>query len=102
MFLWGRGYRNAYTLLGGLDAWKDEVLFPLTPAQATAEERARFERTLQVARFFGGQARTPASQAGAPVGMPKLEASAPPVPPPAPSVAGPGSAAPKKKKREGC
>ena len=34
LVLKARGFVAAYTLLGGLDAWKDEVLFPLAPAQA--------------------------------------------------------------------
>jgi rhodanese-related sulfurtransferase len=102
MFLWGRGYRNAYTLLGGLDAWKDEVLFPVIPAQATTEERVQFERALQMAKFFGGQARAAAAPGGAPAEMPKVEASALSVPPPPAPGAGSGGAAPKKKKREGC
>ena len=57
-----------YTLLEGLDAWKDEVLFPVQPRNATAEDQARFERAAQVARFFGGQPRAasaPGSEPGA-------------------------------------
>jgi rhodanese-related sulfurtransferase len=102
MFLWGRGYRNAYTLLGGLDAWKDEVLFPVIPAQATTEERAQVERALQVAKFFGGQARAAAALGGAPAEMPKVEAPAMPVPPPPPPGGGSRRAAPKRTKRQGC
>ena len=28
-----KGYRGVYMLLGGLDAWMDEVLFPAPPAE---------------------------------------------------------------------
>jgi rhodanese-related sulfurtransferase len=101
LYLWGRGYRNAYTLLGGLDAWKDEVLFPVAPAQPTEQERAQFERAIQVAKFFGGQPRAAAAPGGAPGELPKVEAAALPAPPPPPPGGGTAGAAPKKK-REGC
>jgi rhodanese-related sulfurtransferase len=101
MVLKGKGYTAAYTLLGGLDAWNEEVLFPVIPPSPTSEQQARFERTVQVARFFGGQPR--AAAAGGvpqPVAMPALSATAPSIAAPTlPAGAGPG--APKKKK-EGC
>jgi len=50
MVLKGRGYTRAYTLLEGLDAWKDEVLFPVMPQSPTAEQQAQFERSAQVAK----------------------------------------------------
>ncbi len=62
MVLKGRGYTRVYTLLEGLDAWKDEVLFPVMPQSPTPEQQARFERAAQVAKFFGGQ---PAGRRGA-------------------------------------
>jgi len=102
MLLWARGRSNTYMLLGGLEAWKDEVLFPVAPSSATPQERAAFERAIQVARFFGGQPRAASSAtAGAPAGLPMLEAPAlPKVPPPAPAAG--GQRAPRKKRKEGC
>src|SRR5512141_260130 len=35
MVLKGQGYPRVYTLLEGLDAWKDEVLFPVVPQNPT-------------------------------------------------------------------
>jgi rhodanese-related sulfurtransferase len=105
-----RGYQGVYILLGGLDAWRDEVLFPtladsLTPFQA--ERNAKLQAR---AVHFGGQARaaaaasaggelpaagtTPAAVAGAPA----LSAIAPP----AAVASAAGAAAPAKKKKEGC
>ena len=98
MALKGMGYRRVYTLLEGLDAWKDEVLFPVAPASPSPEEEARFERAVQVARFFGGQPRAAVAPGAAPMALP--------APPAAPAVALPslpaGAGSGPKKKREGC
>ncbi len=105
MLMRARGFTNVYTVLLGLDGWKDDVLFPVLPADASPQDRARFERTAAVAKFFGGQARVgseaaagsepglPAMSAPAPSEMPKL---APPVPGKAPAPMTP------RKKKEGC
>jgi rhodanese-related sulfurtransferase len=97
MLLRAQGYEAVYMVLGGLDAWKDEVLFPSLPADADADAaaRAQFERTTQVAKFFGGEARVAGDAAPPTVGaeLPKL-AAPPPMPGPATPVA--------KKKKEGC
>jgi len=101
MVLKGQGYRSVYTLQGGLDAWTDEVLYPVRPGQATGNEQARFERAAQLARFFGGQAR----EATGPSAPTSVAPIAPPMPPVAaptlPGGAGGATAGPKKKK-EGC
>ena len=104
MLLRAQGYEAVYMVLGGLDAWKDEVLFPVLPADADAKARAQFERAAQVAKFFGGEGRIgvapgagQAASATAPTvanELPKLTAP-PPMPGPATPVA-------KKKKKEGC
>jgi rhodanese-related sulfurtransferase len=95
MLMQAQGFRSVYTVLGGLDAWKDEVLYPALPAQASALERARFERAAAVARFFGGEPRAEGGTAvPASVELPKLAA-------PAPSGAA-TPVAPRKKKKEGC
>jgi rhodanese-related sulfurtransferase len=88
-----QGYHGVYMLFGGLDAWKDEVLFPALPADPTPEELARFERARFVSEQFGGTPRTGVEdevrQAAVP--LPKVDASARTV---APTRA--------KKKKEGC
>jgi len=104
MLLRAQGYEAVYFVLGGFDAWQDEVLFPTLPADADAQARAQFERAAQVAKFFGGEARIgvapEAGQAAAATApavaseLPKLTAP-PPMPGPATPVA-------KKKKKEGC
>jgi rhodanese-related sulfurtransferase len=96
MLLRAQGYDAVYMVLGGLDAWKDEVLFPSLPADAAPPARAQFERAAQVAKFFGGEARVGGDAAAPTAGaeLPKLTAP-PPMPGPATPVA-------KKKKKEGC
>jgi hypothetical protein len=103
-----QGHAAVYTVLGGLDGWKDEVLFPVMPAGASPQELARFERTAAVARFFGGTPRTASDAAAATDGEPQMPALATPatpelprLAPPVPGRASPVSA-PTKKKKEGC
>ncbi len=57
MLMRAQGHAAVYTVLGGLDGWKDEVLFPVMPADATPQQRARFEQVAAMATFFGGQPR---------------------------------------------
>ena len=98
MALKGMGYRRVYTLLEGLDAWKDEVLFPLAPPSPSPEEQARFERAVQVARFFGGQPRAAVAPGAEPMALPTPAAAPAVALPSLPAGAGGGP----KKKREGC
>ncbi len=98
MALKGLGYRRVYTLLEGLDAWKDEVLFPVAPPSPSPEEQARFERAVQVARFFGGQPRAAVAPGAEPMALPTPAAAPAVALPSLPAGAGSGP----KKKREGC
>jgi len=90
-----RGYPGVYTVLGGLDGWTDEVLYPVAPAGGDPAATARFEQAAAMARFLGGEPRGAGSEAGAAVApeLPKLAAPA------APAVI---PAAPRGKRREGC
>jgi rhodanese-related sulfurtransferase len=95
MLLRAKGFKNAYTLKGGLDQWKEDVLFPALAESAPPQDRARFERAVALARFFGGSPRGggPQTAAAKVPEMPKVEA-------PAPTVG--AKSAPSKKKKEGC
>jgi rhodanese-related sulfurtransferase len=86
-------YTGAYMLLGGLDAWMDEVLFPALPAEATPQQIAEFEKLRVVSEYFGGRPRTggEAQVEQAAVPLPQVDASAQPVIPTR-----------KKRKKEGC
>jgi rhodanese-related sulfurtransferase len=97
-----RGARNAYFLLGGLDAGKEEVLFPALAPDPTPEQQQRNAELASVAAHFGGQAmtRTPAGDGTAvpatppTPAMPRVEA------PVAPAGAVPAGAP--RKRKEGC
>jgi hypothetical protein len=104
MLLRAKGYKGAYILNGGLDAWKAQVLFPVladTPDTPNAERRARDAKAASLAAFFGGQARMGSGAAASLVGAPAMAMPAMPtvVAPVSPVGGGkPGA----KKKREGC
>lgn len=91
-------YKAVYLLNGGMNAWKNEILFPKLDATATAEQTAAFEKVKQVSLHFGGTpqivfggtATTVAAHTTTAPIMPKLTA-------PAGKVGG-GA----KKKKEGC
>jgi rhodanese-related sulfurtransferase len=101
LLLRGRGYRGVYTLQGGLDAWKDQVLFPMMPQSPSPEEQAGFEEAAHVAKLFGGQPRAAASGGDAQlVDMSALQASTPTVA--APSLPAAGGGKSRRGPREGC
>ena len=86
------GFPGVYTVLGGLDAWVDEVLYPPAPALATPESMAEFERLKAIAAYFGGSPRG-AMEDGEPaeLQLPSVQMTAPVI------------VAPRKKRRkEGC
>lgn len=47
-------YPGVYTVLGGMNAWEDEILFPQLAADASPEAVAEFAKTEEVSRYFGG------------------------------------------------
>ncbi len=91
-------YKSVYILDGGLNAWKDKILFPKLADNSTDEEKSTFEKVKQISLHFGGtpqlisggtsSAVTPQSAQVQP--MPKLSAPKSPA----------GGVA--KKKKEGC
>jgi rhodanese-related sulfurtransferase len=90
-----REYRGVYLLRGGLEEWKEKILFPTAPEIPTAEQAAAFEKSKQVSTFFGGTPLAGTRQEpGAAIAMPKVL--------PAPPAAGAASGGPVKKKKEGC
>jgi rhodanese-related sulfurtransferase len=90
-----KGYKHAYILLGGLDAWNDEILFPTLTENATPTQKADFEKVKAVSAYFGGNPQTGGApeQVSAKKALPKLSA---PTGSAAPATAG------GKKKKEGC
>jgi hypothetical protein len=91
-----KDYTGVYILRGGLEQWKDSVLFPSLPAEATPAQRAAFAKMSEVSTFFGGQPQG-ASTAARPTVAPSLPMTGMPA-----ITAPPAAAAPKRKKKEGC
>lgn len=92
------GFKSCSMLLGGLDTWKDEILFPEAPAaNSTTKEQIDFARRAALSAHFGGAPRgqEPGSQAAPRPDLPKLS-------PPLPTAEGPGTAPRPKKRKEGC
>lgn len=87
-----RDYNGVYILDGGVEAWKDEVLFPSLAANASPEEKAEFEKMAEVSKFFGGTPQTGTEENEKEISMPKLELPA----------AVPMTTPKQKPKREGC
>jgi rhodanese-related sulfurtransferase len=89
-----KGYKGVYILDGGLNAWKEKVLFPKAPINGNKEELAQFEKMKEVSKFFGGQAQSDLSVAELKPSFQLPTSSA--------GVQKTGNAPAKKKKREGC
>jgi rhodanese-related sulfurtransferase len=98
LLLHAQGFVAVRPLDGGLQAWKDQVLYPVVPADSSAAVGEAFARDVAVARWFGGAPR----QAG-PAGTLLAATAAAPVVPPVmvPSMPA-GAPPPAKKKKEGC
>lgn len=56
-----KNYKGVYILDGGLNSWKEKVLFPKAPVNAGKDELVEFEKIKEVAKYFGGQAQTDSS-----------------------------------------
>jgi len=53
-----KNYKGVYILDGGMNAWKEKVLFPKDPVNGSKNELAQFEKLKEVAKYFGGQAQS--------------------------------------------
>jgi len=90
-------YKNVYILKGGLNEWKDKILYPKLSENATAEEKNNFEKVKQISLHFGG---TPQIVSGTTTNVIQNVQT-----PSAPKIVQPPAGNLKnvpKKKREGC
>ena len=53
MLLKAKGLANVYTLKGGLNAWKEDILFPVLSETASPEERVLFAKRKALSEYFG-------------------------------------------------
>ncbi len=84
-------YKNVYTLYGGLNAWKDKILFPRVSETIDNSEAVKIA---EISKFFGGQPQNNSqTETAAKYNNPMPKISTPAANPLTPS---------KKKKKEGC
>lgn len=74
-------YPAVYTVLGGMNAWEDEILFPQLAADASPEAMAAFAKIQEVSRYFGGSPSVGGEASAAPADrvMPEVEMPAVPL-----------------------
>lgn len=96
-------YKSVYILEGGLNGWKDKVVFPKVPANLPKEELPKVEKMRVVAQYFGGDLVTSSgtSEINQEIKLPSSTTSVVPKST-QPQTGGGKVTAPKKKKREGC
>lgn len=93
-------YNSVYILEGGLNGWKEKVVFPKVPANPSKDDLAKLEKKKAVAQYFGGDLITETTSAEVRTEI-KLPTSSF-VPQSTQPKTGGKVTAPKKKKREGC
>lgn len=94
-----KDFKNVYMLKGGLEEWKDKILFPKLAANATEVEKAKFEIASAISRYFGGTPQLVSGEQPTSVAIQSTTPQAPKIQAPAGASSGGGV---KKKKREGC
>ncbi len=67
-------YKGVYVLEGGLQCWKDQILFPKLRIDASPEEKIEFQKMAEISKFFGGQPQTGTTVSKQNTEMPKLKA----------------------------
>ena len=91
-------YKSVYILKGGLNEWKEKILYPKLAENASSEEKAEFEKIKQISLHFGGVPQIVSGTTTSNVIQNVQTSPAPKItPPPASNL----KSAPKKK-REGC
>jgi rhodanese-related sulfurtransferase len=93
-----KDFKNVYMLRGGLEEWKDKILFPKLSATATDDEKAKFEIASAISRYFGGTPQLVSGDQATAVAIQPTTPATPKIQAPA----GSSSGVAKKKKREGC
>ena len=85
-------FKSVYILKGGLNCWKEDILFPRIPENPSKDQLVLLEKKKEVSKFFGGQPQLSGEQQQVKPEVPKLKA------PPKVTL----TKKHKKKAREGC
>ena len=89
-------YKGVYILSGGMNSWKNEILYPKRSVTLSPEDSIKFEKIKEVSLHFGGSPQIQMS--GSPSNIEVT--SAPKTVPNLPKVTIPSGTT--KKKKEGC
>ena len=89
-------YKGVYIVNGGMNSWKNEILYPKRNAILTPEDSIKFEKTKQVSLHFGGSPQMQMSETTSN----DVVTPSPKVLPNLPRVTIPSGTT--KKKKEGC
>lgn len=89
-------YKGVYILKGGMNSWKEEILYPKRTAVLSPEDSIKFEKIKQVSLHFGGSPQMQSSESTSTA----VVAPAPSVVPNLPKIIIPAGTT--KKKKEGC
>lgn len=96
-----KNYKSVYILEGGLNGWKDKVLYPKVPANPTKDQLAELEKKRMVAQYFGGDLVTEVASSEIKTEVKSQQPTT--IAPQSSQIKSTGKVtAPKKKKREGC
>lgn len=96
-----KNYKSVYILEGGLNGWKDKVLYPKVPANPTKDQLAELDKKKMVAQYFGGDLVTEVASAEIKTEIKSQQPTT--IAPQSSQTKSTGKVtAPKKKKREGC
>lgn len=96
-----KNYKAVYILEGGLNGWKDKVLYPKVPANPTKDQLAELDKKKMVAQYFGGDLVTEVASAEIKTEVKSQQPTT--IAPQSSQIKSTGKVtAPKKKKREGC
>ena len=92
-------YKGVYILSGGLNEWKNQILFPKLALNATPEQTAAFEKVKQISSYFGGTPQLATAEQTTSAAAPTVKPTTPALPKLSTPAAG-GKVV--KKKKEGC
>ncbi|MBK7378016.1 MAG: rhodanese-like domain-containing protein [Ignavibacteriales bacterium] len=90
-------FKGVYILKGGINRWKDQVLFPKCSLNASSEEISNFKKMEEISKYFGGQAMMVSSDTETATTTTQIQ-----LPTSNTKKSGTTTTSPKKKKREGC
>lgn len=93
-------FNSVYILEGGLNGWRDKVLFPRVAANPSKDDLAKLEKIRYIAEYFGGNIVT--ESASTEIKTEVKKPTTPVVPQSTKSTSGGKVTTQKKKKREGC